>query len=126
MQKINTNLFNVLAECSSSNSACKGVVGSGGIPGDVVSIIHYVYLAVQVIVPIVLIIFGMIELGKAIASQKEDEISHAKSSFLKKLIIAVVIFLSLTIVQLVFDFSTSGNNQDNIWTCVNSIINGKC
>ena len=117
-------LFNILSKCDSESYACKGVVGTDGIPGDIVSIIHYLYLAIQVLIPIVLIIFGMIEFGKAIAAQKEDEISHAKSSFLKKLIIAGVVFLTLTIVELVFNFATSGDNQDNIWTCVKTIIKG--
>lgn len=123
---IDMQLFNILDECTSENFACKGIIGSEGIPGDVASIIHYIYLSVQVLVPVVLIIFGMIELGKAITAQKEDEISHAKSSFLKKLIIAVVVFLVLAIVELVFNFATSGDNQDNIWSCFNSVINGKC
>lgn len=117
------NWFNILEECDSGNSACPGTIGKTGIPGDIVSIIHYVYLGIQVVVPIILIIFGMIELGKAIAAQKEDEIKRAQSSFLKKLIIAVIVFLVFSIVKFVFNFAGGGTN---IWTCINSILNGDC
>lgn len=119
---ISNSLF-LLKACDSSNSACQKTIGKEGIPGDIVSIIHYVYLGIQVVVPIILIIFGMIELGKAIAAQKEDEIKRAQSSFLKKLIIAVIVFLVFSVVKFVFDFA---GGEKNIWTCISSILNGTC
>lgn len=119
---INSSLF-LLDTCGASNSACQETIGKQGIPGDIVSIIHYVYLGIQVVVPIILIIFGMIELGKAIAAQKEDEIKRAQSSFLKKLIIAVIVFLVFSIVKFVFDFAGGGAD---IWTCISDILKDNC
>lgn len=120
-------LFSVLAKCTSKNHACATIIGEEGIPGDLVSIIHYIYLAIQVVVPIILVIFGMIELAKALVSQKEDEIKKAQGSFLKKLIVAVVVFLVFSIVKLVFDFANSGNTDaTNIWKCVDQVINNNC
>lgn len=120
-------LFSILAKCTSKNSTCAGIIGEKGIPGDLVSIIHYIYLGIQVIVPLILIIFGMIELAKAIMAQKEDEIKKAQGSFLKKLIVAVLVFLVFSIVKLVFNFANSGNTESSsIWNCVNAIINGIC
>ena len=120
-------LFNVLAKCTTNNTACAGTIGEKGIPGDLVSIIHYIYLGIQVVVPIILVVFGMIELAKAITAQKEDEIKKAQSSFLKKLIVAVIVFLVFSIVKLVFNFANSvNNNSSTIWNCVSSIINGIC
>lgn len=109
--------------CAANTQACAGTIGKQGIPGDIVSIIHYVYLGIQVVVPIILIIFGMIELGKAIAAQKEDEIKRAQSSFLKKLIIAVIVFLVFSIVKFVFNFA-GGNGT--LWDCISNILEGKC
>lgn len=117
------NSMFLLDGCTASNFACGGTIGNEGIPGDIVSIIHYVYLGIQVVVPIILIIFGMIELGKAIAAQKEDEIKKAQSSFLKKLIIAVIVFLVFSIVKFVFNFAGGGTD---IWSCISSILNGNC
>ena len=79
--------------CENKQFACSGLIGDKGIPGDIVNIIHYIYVAIQVVVPIVLIIFGMIELAKALTSQKEDEIKKAQSSLLKKAVVAVIVFL---------------------------------
>ncbi len=120
-------LFSILAKCTSKNFACAGTIGEKGIPGDLVSIVHYIYLGIQVIVPILLIVFGMIELAKAITAQKEDEIKKAQGSFLKKLIVAVLVFLVFSIVRLVFNFANSGNTEStSIWNCVNAVINGNC
>lgn len=113
------DLFNVM------DNICKSVLGAG-IPSQLANMIHYVYLGVQVVIPILLIIFGMIELGKAISAQKEDEIKKAQSSFLKKLVLAVLVFLVFTIVQFVFDFaSDAGSDNDNVWKCICELIKGE-
>ena len=117
------DLFNVL-------NVCEGVIGSKGIEDNIASIVHYIYLGIQVVVPILLIIFGMIELAKAITAQKEDEIKKAQSSFLKKLVLAVIVFLVFSIVKLVFNFAGGGDSgaesgQGSVWTCVDELIRGK-
>lgn len=119
------DLFNVLAgvDCSVDNAyACGNVIGAG-IPGNIVNIIHYVYLGIQIIVPILLIIFGMIELAKAITAQKEDEIKKAQGGLLKKAVVAVIVFLVFSLVKFVFGFA--GGTQD-AWGCVDNLINGTC
>ena len=116
------DLFNVLAKCV-------GIFGSNGITDEAIpNIIHYVYLGIQVVIPILLIIFGMIELGKAITAQKEDEIKKAQSSFLKKLILAVIVFLVFSAVKLVFNFVGGGqgeNGEANVWQCVCQLLQNK-
>lgn len=112
--------------CTSDDRVCSNLIGAG-IPGDIVNIVHYVYLGIQIIVPIMLIIFGMIDLAKALASQKEDEIKKAQSSLIKKAVVAVIVFLVFALVSFVFNFANSGNkDKDNIWNCVDAIINGDC
>ncbi len=118
------DLFNVM-------DVCAGVIGTKGVPVSLANIIHYVYLGIQVIIPILLIIFGMIDLGKAIAAQKEDEIKKAQSGFLKKLILAVIVFLVFTVVEFVFDFASGDlgeEEQGNVWNCICELIKGddKC
>lgn len=121
------DLFNVL----DAANVCVGTIGDKGIPGNLANIIHYIYLGIQVVVPILLIIFGMIDLGKAITAQKEDEIKKAQTGFLKKLILAVIVFLVFTIVQFVFDFAagdTGEADDGNAWDCVCELMKGagKC
>lgn len=119
------DLFNVL------DSVCQGTLGKNGIEENLANIIHYLYLGIQVIVPILLIVFGMIELAKAITAQKEDEIKKAQSSFLKKLVLAVIVFLVFSIVSFVFKFAGGGDSEANAndtWKCVCELLrgSGKC
>ena len=103
--------------------------GTLNMPAQLGGMIHTIYLAIKIVIPILLIIFGSIDLGKAITAQKEDEIKKAQSGFIKKLIIGVLVFLVLTIVQFVFQFATSGEDDQasnkTVWDCVSELLNGK-
>ena len=112
------DLFNVLEDF------CVGIFegnDSTGIPGIVGNMIHWIYLGVQIVVPILLIIFGMIDLAKAITAQKEDEIKKAQGGLLKKAIVAVIVFLVFSLVQFIFSFAQGDNSA---WSCVDQLIHG--
>ena len=115
------DLFNVLDNAS---DYCVGLIGGDntGIPNIVGNIVHWLYLGIQIIVPLLLIIFGMIELAKAITAQKEDEIKKAQSGLLKKAVVAIVVFLVFSLTKFVFNFA-QGNG--GAWKCVDSLISGK-
>lgn len=119
------DLFNVLeagSKCKEGTYACAGQIGTG-IPGNIVSIIHYLYIGIQIIVPLLLIIFGMIELAKAITAQKEDEIKKAQSGLLKKAVVAIIVFLVFSLVQFVTNFAGA---DDGVMDCVSNLIHGTC
>ena len=105
---------------------------TNGIPKQLVDIVHLVYNAIRIGVPIILIIIGMIDMGKAITQQKEDEIKKAQSLLVKKAITAALVFLMLSIVSLVFGIvapkgtDATGQTNNNIWTCVDGLLSGKC
>lgn len=115
------DLFNVL----DGKTAC-GIVIGADVPNSILDIVHYVYLAIQIIVPVLLIIFGMIELAKAITAQKEDEIKKAQGGLMKKAIVAVIVFLVFSLVKFVFNFASGdlGKEQGNVWNCVSCFIDG--
>ncbi len=77
---------------------------------------------IKIVVPILLIVFGMLDLGKAVMAQKEDEIKKGQQTFIKRLIAAVVVFLIVFIVQIVFNL-VANDNDGNIWGCVDCFIN---
>ena len=54
------------------------------IPKQILDITNLIYKAIQIGVPIILIIVGMFDMGKAITQQKEDEIKKAQSLLVKK------------------------------------------
>lgn len=113
------DLFSVL-------SACKEAIGAD-VPGSILNIVHYVYLGIQIIVPIMLILFGMIDLARALTSQKEDEIKKAQGGLIKKAVVAALVFLIFALVKFVFNFASGDlgeEQQANVWNCVSCFIDG--
>ena len=77
---------------------------------------------IQVGIPIILIVLGMLDLGKAVIAAKEDEIKKGQQTFIKRAIAAVIVFFVIQIVQIIVRF-VSGNDQ-NVAGCFNCFING--
>lgn len=77
---------------------------------------------IQLGIPIILILLGMLDLGKAVVASKEDEIKSAQKLLIKRAIYAIAIFFVVLIVQVVFGLLSSAGddygNQGNSWqTC---------
>ena len=120
--------LNVLENyCTTMFPGCDGV--ESGIPEGIGNVVHLVVVAIQVVVPILLIIWGMIDFTKAIIGQDEDKIKAGQKTFIKRLIAAVVVFLIVTIVQLAINLAASvGGNENNsgsAWTCAKELITGE-
>ena len=77
---------------------------------------------IQIGIPIILIVLGMLDLGKAVMASKEDEIKSAQKLLIKRAIYAVAIFFVVFIVQVVFGLiDNSGDlGQSNWITCWNT------
>ena len=57
---------------------CNGILGDGqGIPQTIGDMVHYLYLGIKIVVPILLVIFAMLDLGRAITAKKEEDIKKA-------------------------------------------------
>lgn len=103
--------------------ACSSVFGSNVIIDEKIpNTIHTVITVIKVAVPVLLVIFGMLDLAKGIIASKEDEIKKGQSIFIKRLITAALIFFITTIVQLLISF-VAGEDA-NIMNCANCFING--
>ena len=90
---------------------------------------------IQIAIPIILIILGMLDLGKAVIASKEDEIKSAQKLLIKRIVYAVAVFLVIAIVTLIFGIV--GNNTDDngkvdaerwsdCWKCTALDKDGKC
>lgn len=77
---------------------------------------------IKIGIPVLLIIFGMLDLGKAVMAQKEDEIKNSQRLFLKRILSAALVFFVIVIVQLVFNLVAK--DQANVWDCVSCFVNG--
>lgn len=87
----------------------------------------YVLLVFKIVIPLLLIIFGMIDLGKAVIASKEDEIKKATSSLVRRAIAAVIIFLLPTIItfmmSIISDFDKNSDVKDDFAVCRACISN---
>ena len=82
-----------------------------------------VAMLIKIAVPILLIIFGMLDLSKAVIAAKEDEIKKGQQTFIKRMITALIVFFVIQVVQVVVRFVSS--NDNNIAQCFNCFIRGE-
>ena len=102
------------------DGVCTTYLGNAtGIPFKVAYMIALAVRIIQIVVPILLIIWGMLDLGKAVIAQKEDEIKKGQSTFIKRLIVVVIVKL---LVGLVSDDEggTLAGCIDEVLDCKNS------
>ena len=72
---------------------------------------------IQFGIPIILVLLGMLDFGKAVLARTEDEINAAQKMFIKRLMYAVATFLVFTIVTAVFNLlvGTNASSDGNDW-----------
>ncbi len=99
------------------------------VPNGVKNTVHTVYIVIQVAVPIIIVILGMIDLIKAITSQKEDDIKKAQMLFIKRLIAGALVFFAFVLVKMLISAVANDNEKDskasNIVSCMNCFLNNK-
>lgn len=66
--------------------------------GPVVTLLKNVVTLIQWGIPLLLILFGLIDLGKAVMAGKEDEMKKAQGTLIKRFIYAIATFLLVTLV----------------------------
>lgn len=108
-----------ISSCDSAISP--SVIIDEKIPGTVSTVIN----VIKIVVPVLLVVFGMLDLMKGITSQKEDEIKKGQGLFIKRLISGALVFFVFVIVQLLVSFAAGGETT-NIMDCANCFINNKC
>ena len=107
-------------EWATSISACTnsgGIATKCGIPAGLADMINDAYNLLKIAVPIVLIVLGMIDMLKAVASQKEDEIKKGWSTLVKRTIYGVAVFFVFFLIQLIISLLPSSSGKDTILSC---------
>ena len=103
-------------------TGCSSVLGSNvKIDEKIPNAVHTIIVAIKIVVPILLVVFGMIDLVKGIMAQKEDEIKKGQNIFIKRIITAAIVFFVISIVQLIISFVA---DDEGIMNCANCFING--
>lgn len=112
------------------------LVTCGSMKGDidpmVPQFVSNVIRAFQIIIPIILIILGMVDLGKAVTSNDEKQMKEAQKTLIKRVIYALLIFFLIAIVKFVFSMvsdSDAKQGSKGISGCIDCFLNyssGNC
>lgn len=84
----------------------------------VLTMIYYVKLVLrilQIAVPIGLILFGTIDMAKAVIAGDEKKMKEAQKPFIKRIVSAVIVFLIPYIVSVVVGLVTSNGDYKGCW-----------
>lgn len=90
---------------------CESLGSNYGRAGVIVNIIGSLITTIKIAVPLLLIIFGMVDLIKGVTARDEEKMKEGQRSFFRRLIPAILVFLVVTIVQ--FVVGIVGGETDN-------------
>jgi hypothetical protein len=109
------NLLTNLSDCGLTSDAAV-----------IANLVHAVINIIKIFIPIVLIIFGMLDLGKAVMSNDEKTMKEAQGKLIKRFIYAVLVFLVVTLVQVVLGFVDKANQgtTGDAKTCISCFVKG--
>lgn len=79
------------------------------------------YQFLKVAAPIILVVFGSIDMAKAVTSSDEGKMKKAQSAFVRRIIAALIVFLSFVIVEFIIKLSGDTLNSD-ILKCIDKIF----
>ena len=90
--------------------------------GGMLQIVGWALTIVKVAIPLVIIAYGIMDLGKAVVASKEDEIKTGAKRLMWRAIAGVCIFFIPSIIMWLFGtitmFTTSSAGFDNCKKCV--------
>lgn len=102
---------------------CSSFLGSKiQIDVKIANTVHNIVLIIQIVVPVLLVVLGMIDLVKSVIAGKEDEIKKSQMTFVKRLIAGALVFFVFVIVKMLVSFVA--DDRTNMLNCFNCFING--
>jgi len=100
--------------------------GDTEIPAPIPPITRLAVTFIKIAAPLVLIIMGMIDIMKAVSASDEKKMKEAQTTFVKRLIPAVAIFLVVTVFQFLIAIMADSQEQgDSIMKCINCMISSE-
>ena len=98
-------------------------------------VIGFVIYIIRIAIPIIIILLGTLDLGKAVIAGEDKKIKEAQKSFLTRLVYGIAIFFVFNIVDVIFGllgFDVDNGAPRVCWVCAtkpnssecNSYING--
>lgn len=97
---------------------------------DIWQVVGYVLLVFKIVIPIILIILGMIDLGRSVVSGKDDEIKKNMKSLMIRAIAAIAIFFIPSLVGLIMTIVSKFGDVEKDFkvckTCIASPTKEEC
>ena len=81
------------------------------IDDSIPNVVSIIIKVIQIAVPVILVVFGSMDLIKGVTSQKEDEIKKGQQILIKRLIAGVLVFFVIAIVKFIIGAVASDDNQ---------------
>lgn len=81
---------------------CKSLIGD-----EAIILINNIMKWVRIIVPILLIVFGMIDFSGAVFGSKEEDMKKARDRFIKRIVAAVIVFIVPIFINLILELANS-------------------
>ncbi len=99
-----------------------------GETGAIWRLVGNILLVVKIVIPILVIVFGMVDIGKSVVASKPEEISKSFKSFLIRLGAAIVIFFIPNLVGFGIGLANGFNQvEDDYKKCQTCIVKpGEC
>lgn len=109
-----------------SNTYAKMQCGDSVVPYVAAKIVRTIILILQIATPIIIIIFGMLDVLKAVMAQKEEDIKKGQQTFIKRLIVGASVFLVFFIVEITIGLIAPKKENPDMWNCIDCFVNGDC
>lgn len=81
-------------------------------------LIGIIFLIAKIVIPILLIIMGTIEFGKAMVSSDSDAIQKATKKMITRVIIGIAVFLLPTVVRFIFELIPISSSFEECGKCI--------
>lgn len=124
--------FHCLENCqvddsnTETNTYSKIVCNGVSIPYVAAQITSIVIDILKIATPLIIVIFGMIDLTKSVIASKEDDVKKGWHTFIKRLIAGACVFLAFFAVEIIIGLVAPRGENQNMWSCVDCFVNGNC
>ena len=85
-------------------------------------VVGWILWVFKIVIPLLVIIFGMIDLGKAVIASKDDEIKKAVKSLLMRALAGIVVFFVPSLVGAVFGLVGDFNDMEEEYSICQACI----
>ena len=98
------------------STLCEGIL----VPNALFNVVSTIIKGIKIVVPILLIIWGMMDFTKSVVAKKEEDIKKYQKAFVSRLISALIVLVS----GVEDSTNPDGTTVSDIWSCSKKFING--